>query len=332
MLLSIIVPVFNVEKYIEKCLESILAIDFKDYEIILVLGHSSDNSNDICQEYKNKYNNITIVKQTGKGLSNARNCGLRLVNGRYVTFVDSDDFIISDQFNKTITGIKKLEKCNKNVDVIVSDFFLVNTSGSIVRERNQIVPNGNEFIGDCYTETFLKGNESIWNVWRYIYSAEFLSINSRLFVENCYCEDIDFTVRSFLQTNNFYYIHRPYYCYCGNRENSLYNKSGIKNIEDLFAITVRLMMSMQGNDGLRITYIKNKLIRETVMYLPCVYEVEDNLRGQVIQLFKENKYMYKQANTKILKLIYVGMSTVGIKSVAAFLYVLKKIRRKLLYQ
>lgn len=90
--ISIIIPVYNVEKYIEECLISVLNQTMKEIEIICINDGSTDNSLKILNNYKNKNENIRIVNQENSGLSNARNVGLSLAKGEYIFFLDSDDF------------------------------------------------------------------------------------------------------------------------------------------------------------------------------------------------------------------------------------------------
>ena len=98
MLISIIVPVYNVEPYLNKCLDSIVNQTYKKLEIILIDDGSTDNSGLICDEYASKDNRIIVVHQKNKGLSAARNVGLNIAKGDYIAFVDSDDFIEKDMY------------------------------------------------------------------------------------------------------------------------------------------------------------------------------------------------------------------------------------------
>lgn len=109
MLLSIIVPVFNVESYIDECLKSILHCHLYNCEIIIVLGASSDESNNKCCHYAKKYENIRIVYQTGQGLSNARNCGFDQCRGEYVSYIDSDDYVDSERYSHIISFLRSAE-------------------------------------------------------------------------------------------------------------------------------------------------------------------------------------------------------------------------------
>lgn len=103
MKLSIIIPVYNVEKYIIECIDSVLFQTYKDWELILVDDGSTDNSGKICDEYALKDNRIKVIHKENGGLSSARNAGLDIVKGEYITFIDSDDVLLNDDiFDKII--------------------------------------------------------------------------------------------------------------------------------------------------------------------------------------------------------------------------------------
>lgn len=92
--ISVIVPIYNVDRYLPKCLSSILAQTFRDYEILLIDDGSTDNSADICDTFASKYANVTVIHKENKGPSDARNVGIENAKGEYVYFLDSDDYII----------------------------------------------------------------------------------------------------------------------------------------------------------------------------------------------------------------------------------------------
>lgn len=114
-LISVIVPVYNVEKYLVKCIESIVNQTYSNIEIILVDDGSSDLSSKICDEYSEKYDNITALHKNNGGLSSARNYGIDNCNGKYITFIDSDDYI-SNIFIQTLYNAAK----NRNADLVIS--------------------------------------------------------------------------------------------------------------------------------------------------------------------------------------------------------------------
>ena len=106
-IISVIVPVYNVEKYLSKCLESILNQSFSQFELILVNDGSTDASGEICNEYAQKYEKIKVIHQKNGGLSSARNTGIDNATGKYIGFVDSDDYIVPEMYKNLVETAKK---------------------------------------------------------------------------------------------------------------------------------------------------------------------------------------------------------------------------------
>lgn len=115
-LISVIVPIYNVEKYLSKCLKSILNQSYNNIEIILVNDGSSDNSEKICEEFLNIDNRFILINQANSGLSQARNAGFKKSNGKYIIFIDSDDYIhskmIDELYQQIITEKADVSICN----------------------------------------------------------------------------------------------------------------------------------------------------------------------------------------------------------------------------
>lgn len=99
-MVSIIVPIYNAEQYISKCIESILAQTYRDFELILVDDGSTDMCGKICDEYAKQDSRVHVIHQENKGVSAARNAGISLAKGEYIMFVDSDDFITENMLEK----------------------------------------------------------------------------------------------------------------------------------------------------------------------------------------------------------------------------------------
>lgn len=119
--ITVIVPVYNVEDYLDKCLDSVIKQTYKNIEIIVVNDGSTDNSGEICQEYAQKDNRITYVEQENGGLSDARNAGLERMTGSYVTFVDSDDWIEQDYVEVLYNKLTEYQ-----ADVSVGNYYSYN--------------------------------------------------------------------------------------------------------------------------------------------------------------------------------------------------------------
>ncbi|GIM55028.1 glycosyltransferase family 2 protein [Capnocytophaga cynodegmi] len=118
MLFSVIIPVYNVEKYLPECVNSVLNQNFLDYEMILVNDGSTDNSGNICDEYAKKYSNIKVIHKENGGLSDARNFGIKEAKGDYLMFLDSDDFW---QGTNILSDLSKVIE-NEDPDVILHGF------------------------------------------------------------------------------------------------------------------------------------------------------------------------------------------------------------------
>lgn len=143
--ISVVIPVYNVEKYLSKCIDSVLAQSFKDYEIILVDDGSADGSGKLCDDYAQKYSFISVVHQTNKGLGGARNTGIDNAAGKYILFLDSDDYI----------DVELLEICHNKAKQHDCDMVLFNCVA--------VYEDGS--LGETYTckplpaDTFLSGED-----------------------------------------------------------------------------------------------------------------------------------------------------------------------------
>lgn len=123
-MISIVVPIYNVEKYLEKCIDSMLNQSYKNIEIILVNDGSTDSSGEICDRYADIDNRITVIHKKNGGLSDARNAALDVAKGSYVTFVDSDDYIKEDYILYLYTLLRKYKS-----DISVCEFDYMEESG-----------------------------------------------------------------------------------------------------------------------------------------------------------------------------------------------------------
>ena len=145
--ISIIVPVYNVEKYLENCIESILNQTFKDFELILVDDGSTDNSGKICDIYEKKDSRIKVIHKNNGGLSSARNTGLDIACGKYVGFIDSDDSIHPRMYEMLYDLIKKYESdiscCNykKIYDIFKDEYENVNSLEVIEMSNIEAIKN-----------------------------------------------------------------------------------------------------------------------------------------------------------------------------------------------
>lgn len=195
--LSIIVPVYNVEKYLHKCLDSLLCQNLSpdEYEIIVVNDGSTDDSGKIADIYAKKFSNIKVIHKQNGGLSEARNAGILYSKGKYIQFVDSDDFIESNTLKSLINEIEQ-----NNLDILRFKYKKVD-------ENYKTISHGEESInfGD-YSNTVCNGEEFLNNrLWYACYAIQFIirkeiALNN-LFVKGIFYEDAEWTPRILLQAN-----------------------------------------------------------------------------------------------------------------------------------
>lgn len=159
-LLSIIVPVYNVEKYLKKCLDCIINQPFENFELILINDGSTDSSPEICDFYKQKDHRINVIHRPNSGLSITRNIGIEIARGDYLSFIDSDDFISNDYYQKNMDYLLE----NPNVDIAVMQVCIYDN------KENKVVHNiSKEYIGKDEIINYMMSNKYNSSVWINIY-------------------------------------------------------------------------------------------------------------------------------------------------------------------
>ena len=320
MLLSIIVPVYQVEKYLKTCIKSMLDCHGFSYEIILVVKPSWDKSeyiaNDIQKEYSDR---VRVVSQDGDGLSNARNVGLGYAIGDYVAFFDSDDYIDAAAFS----GLMKSLESRMPVDAVISDYYIVGNSNNISQVDTI---EGEELICDNgYLELFLKKRRNYWNAWQYVLRRNFLLENKLLFLEGVYSEDIEFATGVVLTAKKFAFYGKPYYYYRIGREGSLANKVTLKHVVDLMDMLSISIQSILKADFLYKDILINKLSLQYILSFVMIYDVDLEDKNKSKEYIDKNKKMYlSMKHMGIIKKIFLKM---GIVPAAYVLNIIRSTRR-----
>lgn len=254
---SVVIPVYNVEHYLRQCLDSVFAQQLDDYEVICVNDGSQDGSAEILEEYAAQNQNLTIIKQENKGLSGARNTGLRAAKGDYVFFLDSDDFIIDSIVLPEIVEYavqNNLDVCVFNAMINGQDEYF-NAFGKLEGE----VLSGSEY----FRKSFQVAMDLPTPIWLHLYKRDFLQAHNLQFKEGLLHEDELFTPWTVYEAQCIACINKPVVHYRFNRKDSITNKASRKNFEhrlntarelfrhyeDIHAIeeTFRLVFSMYMN-------------------------------------------------------------------------------------
>ena len=226
--LSIIVPVYNVEKYIRSCVESIFHQELSDecFELILVNDGTKDDSFKMIEDIVANHSNIVVVEQDNQGLSVARNSGLKRAKGLYVLFLDSDDLLIEGSLTRLLDlALESL------ADLVIAEFIKMNDDEILPMsvKANQDVIVENKTGRDVFLNNFNPGN---CYVWRTLYRKEFLSKNRLCFIPNLYFEDIPFTTECYLNAQNCIVTNSVFYIY-RQRENSIVSTINMRKLIDM---------------------------------------------------------------------------------------------------
>lgn len=212
--ISVIVPVYKVEPYLHRCIDSILAQTFTDFELILVDDGSPDNCGAICDEYAEKDERIHVIHQENGGLSSARNAGLDIAQGEYILFCDSDDYVAPEWCQVLLCEIRK----NPNL-YICCDVHRITTNNAYYMQKTPSVEYKAYQLS--YFEIYKRGL-SPYAVNK-IYSLNLINKENLRFDENCkYAEDVEFNVKYCMQCSSQIFIPDKLYYYVQNNESIMH--------------------------------------------------------------------------------------------------------------
>ena len=223
---SIIVPVYNVEKYIDRCLDSLIHQTLKDIEIIIINDGSTDRSFEICEKYAEKDSRIKLYSKENEGLGLTRNYGIKRAAGTYIAFLDSDDYIDKDFYEKLYFNIKKMN--NDIVFACIKTKFLDGSIGiGTIPFHKDITSAKNVMYSMLHVENIKEYNKNYMPicVWRSLYKKEIIEKYNIIFESErkFISEDILFNIDYLMHSKQASFVYDTYYYYCLN-SNSLTTK------------------------------------------------------------------------------------------------------------
>lgn len=211
--ISIIIPVYNVEPYIEKCIESVINQTYQDLDIILVNDGSTDLSGDICDKYSKLDSRIRVIHQKNSGQSKARNVGISIARGEYIGFVDSDDYIELNMYEKLINTMEQY-----NADIVECAVKNIYTNKTVYNETKKIYICTGEEALKKHLEKPNDSKSPRAAVWSRLFKSE--KIKSLKFPEGMIHEDFYFTYRALLNCSKYCWIDEALYCHIYTNSNS----------------------------------------------------------------------------------------------------------------
>ena len=317
-LISIIIPVFNKEFFLERCLESVLKQTYRNIEVILIDDGSTDKSKDICDSYASQYKRVKTVHKNNGGVSSARNLGIDYANGSYIIFVDADDvvspnyveilyhYIINSDVDIIMCGLKEVHYRQGKEFVVNKQ--LERNEGNILNDFSSIYYNPNIFMGGVYLK---------------IYSTEIIKENKVRYRENIsFGEDYVFNLEYFEHIKTYGLIPDILYTYyCYPRNGSAQKIISAKRIKSEIAV-MKFTKDYLIKHKLSEKILLSEIIRILRSFLTVICSDEEMDFVQKYRFYKEILKVLKldeyfsiiNSATNIKQLLVLGMMKNNIKS------------------
>lgn len=276
---SIILPVFNAEKYIKTTVQSVLNQTLKDIELIIVDDGSTDNSFQICQKMQQLDDRIILKKIENKGVSNARNYGIELARGKYLMFIDADD-----EYNNKI--VEKMTRSIEDADLSVCNFMYLKNNGKIFFKD---IKNKCNFDETSKMICFLQRNNLFNVVWNKIYKREVIINNDIKFnLEISIAEDLEFNLKYIENIKKINFINELLYIYRVSETglNYRYQKDRIHIRKKIYDYQKKIFKSKHYD----INLLNNEYIKICLSELKQISYIKDEnqKKGQIKSIIKDN--------------------------------------------
>ncbi|BCG60548.1 glycosyltransferase family 2 protein [Paenibacillus sp. URB8-2] len=310
---SVVIPVYKVEQYIHQCIDSVLNQSYINIEIILVDDGSPDNCPSICDSYKQSDSRVHVIHKNNGGLSSARNVGMSIASGEYIVFLDSDDWLDVDFFDKLSKRILR-----QDLEILVVHIKSYYDKNNFYRERKYLTKSSEIYSGVEVFE-FLYNQADFWGAaWQFVVKRSFLIENKLKFVEGIYHEDERYGPELLLTANKIGFCYDSFYVNRAERKGSIINSHKLKKETDKLFILNDLLMLAQSE---KFKGVKGDLIlsRCAQLYLGLIkssykyYQTHKKEMNQFNKQLQSKKYVLKYNKNRKYKLLFIAVNIFGIK-------------------
>lgn len=345
---SVLIPVYNVEKYLELCFESVLCQSFTDYEIIAVDDGSTDGSGEICGRYAQKYGNFKAVHKKNEGLISARRRAITEASGEYCVFLDSDDKLCENCLQKIYESIEQYKP-----DTVIYTYYRFDENGNSER-INGAFPSGEVFEGERKKELYrlISSGSAISSIWTKAVKLSVLrkdETDYRAYYGKNMAEDVFQSIPILTLSKRIVYLNEPLYCYRYNTQSisrsfSLEKAEGKNTLHVYYALKRHLDLWECNSDDDKLKLDANHF--NTVMYFFLkTYRYEKNkkavlkydwskfLPDEMLFPLEENKYVNKKylkiyRNMEKGKIFTARLETAKIILYSKYREIKKRMRKK----
>ena len=314
---SIIVPAYNVEKYLADCIEDILSQSFADFEILLIDDGSTDKTLKIAEEYAKKDNRIKVFSKENAGLSHTRNYGIERAAGRYIYFVDSDDLLEKDALKNIETVIAE----KQDADIIATRYRILDEKTGELKVVNKfpvsvLSADSHMTATEQYEACFLYDDISTMSQL-YVAKKSYLIKTGLKFFEGILHEDELWTPQLFLNAESIGYCESSCYVYRVNREGAITNKFSIKHYRDRIFVMDELCRLAKKEFDKDKTSAKGRayMDRTACMYARFIQDIDDiEDNSEILGELSERKKYLKNASQLKYRSLYFMAKIIGVKN------------------
>lgn len=321
--ISVIIPVYRVEKYLNQCVDSVLCQTYKNIEVILVDDGSPDSCPQICDEYLRIDSRVKVIHKQNGGLSSARNAGIDVFTGDYVIFLDSDDYWNCDNFIFEL--VEKIT--SKPSDVIIFGYNKCLDDG-IVNNSSYNLNILMSVTGKAeHLKTLVKNDIFESQAWSKAIKAEIFKNNDMYFEEGVFSEDVDWSARLILASKSFDVLNNKVYMYRQHKTSITHNIS-IKNIRDIQKAIIRIVeMSKKIENEDYYEWYMNYCAYQYITFLNCVCVIDKsvNVKDEINEM-KSYSYLLNYHSNHKVKIVYRFKKIFGYKGMLKILKVYLKLR------
>lgn len=297
-MISIIVPVYNAERYLDDCINSIVNQTYKDLEIILVNDGSADRSAEICDQWKQKDKRVRVIHKENEGPSAARNAALEIAQGEYLYFVDADDYIAPDLCERVLTCFDHYD-----TDIVTFDSYLVNENGKVIGSTEK------KLIGIISKDEALillaKGHINHY-LWNKIYKRKVF--DKIQLPKGRVWEDVATTYKLFLNCNNIYCYPEKLYYYV-QRSGSITHSINAKALQDIFLARHEMYLALKdeypraAQESMELYVLAARRLYDRSLW----EEVDEKILKQCKEFLADNKETILRMNRETKMLLFYKM-------------------------
>lgn len=310
--LSIVIPVYNIEKHISECVDSVLSQSFNDFEIILVDDGSTDAGGQVCDAYAEQHPKVSVIHKKNGGISSARNAGLEKAKGEYIWFFDGDDTCVPEVLSKVMPRVlkDKPDICVCGMNIATNNMQNIYPTPFFITEKMKSSNNALEIMNEYY-----RNYDGMWSAIRHIYRRDFIEKIGVVFDTGLgLAEDCEFNMTVFPQAESFLFIQEPLFNYRTNREGSLTTKRDFVFVSTNIVVFAKWIKHFSSLD-------KEVPMNHVVQHLAKMFynNVIESLqikcksnRKYIFNLIRERKFVFKYIKGLKQKVFILFLLTFGL--------------------